>query len=350
MGSIRLWDTYTSWSDLEPEKGGYTWSNLDAYLALSQSNNVDVLYTFGGTPYWAASGSGPQCANSPGSCYPPAKIQDWDNFVSALVDHSAGRIKYWELWNEANLAAFWTGDMPTLVLMAQHAYKIIKAADPSSVILCPSSTGAATDLGNFINAYFSAGGLPYTDAVAFHGYPSAPEDVISLVTAVKSSMAANGAAGEPIWDTEGSWGLDTNIMNPADQGGFLAREFLVQWSSGVSRFYWYAWNNTAWGTLWTTNGILPAGIAYGQLTNWMVGATMSTPCTMASDSTWTCGFTRPGGYEALAIWNSSKTLTYLPDRKFKQYIDLAGDVGQINGSVSVGYNPILLVNTSPSQW
>jgi hypothetical protein len=126
MDSIRLWDTYTSWSDLEPSNGVYTWSNLDAYLALAQTNNVDVLCTFGGTPNWAVSGSGSQCAYSTGSCYPPAKIQDWDNFVSALAARSSGRIKHWELWNEADLAAFWTGDMPTLLLMAQHAYKIIK--------------------------------------------------------------------------------------------------------------------------------------------------------------------------------------------------------------------------------
>src|SRR5271165_5269317 len=88
MGSIRLWDTYTTWNDLEPSNGVYTWSNLDRYLDLAQANNVDVLYTFGGTANWAASGSGPQCGYGPGSCYSPAKMQDCNNFVTALVAHS----------------------------------------------------------------------------------------------------------------------------------------------------------------------------------------------------------------------------------------------------------------------
>jgi hypothetical protein len=348
MGSIRLWDAYTTWNDLEPSNGVYDWSNLDSYLALAQAHNVDVLYTFGGTANWAASGSGSQCGYGPGSCYPPSKIQDWDNFVTALVAHSAGRIKYWELWNEANLSQFWTGDVPTLVAMAQRAYNIIKAADSTAVILCPSSAGAAADVGNFLSAYFSAGGLPYTDAVAFHGYSGSPESVLDFVAAAKSSMASHGIAGKPIWDTEGSWGLNTNLSDPANNAGYLAREFIVQWSSGVSRFYWYAWNDSAMGTLWTSNGVQPAGVAYSQIYNWIAGASISSPCSVSSDSTWSCLLTRPRGYSAMAIWNSAKTMSYTPPSQYKQFLDLAGHAVSINGAVTIGYNPILLVSSAPA--
>jgi hypothetical protein len=189
--------------------------------------------------------------------------------------------------------------------------------------------------------------VPYTDAVAFHGYLSAPEDVLGMVAAVKSSMLPQGAAGKPIWDTEGSWGLDSNFTDPSHPPGFLARDFLLEWSSGVSRFYWYAWNNSIWGTLWTSEGIQPAGIAYGQMYKWTVGAKMILPCTMAPDSTWTCTFTRPGGVEALAVWNSSTTTVYTPAGQFKLYLDLVGNMHPISGSISIGYNPILLLNQSP---
>jgi polysaccharide biosynthesis protein PslG len=348
MGSIRLWDTYTKWNDLEPSKGVYTWSNLDGYLALAQAHNVDVLYTFGGTAAWAASGSSTKCAYSPGSCFPPSNIQDWDEFVTAVVAHAAGKIKYWELWNEPNLIEFWAGDVPTLVTMSQHAYKIIKAAEPSAIILSPAVTDVAG--GSYLNSYLSAGGLGYLDVIAFHGYPSYtsyadPEGVVTILNAVKTAMASNQISGTPIWDTEGAWGLDTNLSNNANaQGaGYLAREYIIQWSNGVSRFYWYAWNNTHTGTLWTSSGgIQPAGVAYGQLYNWIVGATTSSPCTMASDSTWSCSLTRPGGYQGLAIWNSATTTSYTPASQYKQYLDLAGHTNPVNGSVTIGYNPILL--------
>jgi hypothetical protein len=348
FGSVRLWDTGTRWNDLEPSKGIYSWANLDGYLALAQTHKVDVLYTFGGTAEWAASGAGSQCADNPGGCYPPSNIQDWDQFVTALVAHSAGKIKYWELWNEANVPEFWEGNLPTLVVLAQHAYVIIKAADPSAVVLCPSSSGSSLDVANFLNAYFADGGLSSADSVSFHGYVGpAPEAVLDYVTAVRASMASVGIAEKPIWDTEGSWGTDSSLPSTGDGPGYLAREFILQFSSGVARFYWYAWNNPVYGTLWTTNGITSAGIAYGQVYDWLYGATMNSPCSMAADYTWTCALTRTGGSQALAIWNSATTKSYVPSSEYKSYLDLAGTTNLINGSVSIGYIPILLLASSP---
>ena len=153
LGTIRLWNTGTNWNDLEPSRDTYDWSNLDHYIGLAQSHDVDLLYTFGGTAQWAASGASSQCKYNTGSCYPPTNIQDWDNFVTAVVAHSAGRIKYWEIWNEANLPPYWTGDIPTLIVMAQHAYKIIKTADPTFQVLCPSSAGAALVVKDYLNSY-----------------------------------------------------------------------------------------------------------------------------------------------------------------------------------------------------
>ena len=56
---------------------------------------------------------------------PPSSMSYWDNYVTAIATHAAGRIKYWELWNEPNEATY-CGDMPTIITMAQHAYQIIK--------------------------------------------------------------------------------------------------------------------------------------------------------------------------------------------------------------------------------
>ena len=351
FGSIRLWDTGTNWNDLEPLKHSYNWSTLDEYLALAHTHGVDVLFTFGDTAQWAASQTGSQCAYNSGGCYPPSNIDDWDNFVKALAAHSDGRIKYWELWNEANSASFWSGDMPTLLLMAQHAYAIIKATDPTAIILTPSSTNGSAPVVTFLNQYFDGGGLSYTDAVSFHGYPgkASPETIVNFVSAVKSVMASHGIGAKPIWDTEGGWGQNSILTSPAEGPGFLARQFILQWSSGVSRFYWYAWNNANWGTLWLTTGIQPAGVAYGQIYDWLDGATLSSPCAMAPDSTWTCPLTRPGGYRALAVWNSSATITYSPDGRYKQYRDLTGRTSSTTGSVTISPSPILLESNGAIQ-
>jgi hypothetical protein len=138
--------------------------------------------------------------------------------------------------------------------------------------------------------------------------------------------------------------MNTALANQTAAPGFLARDFLLQWSTGVSRFYWYAWNNVSWGTLWTTtSGIQPAGVAYGQVYNWIEGSTISSPCVMAHDFTWTCTFTRSGGDQAIAIWNSAGTISYTAASQYDQYLDLAGNKKQVHGTVMIGYDPILLV-------
>jgi hypothetical protein len=68
---------------------------------------------------------------------------------------------------------------------------------------------------------------------------------------------------------------------------------------------------------------------------------------MASNSTWTCALTRSGGYQAVAIWNSAGTMSYTPAPQYTQYLDLAGHTNPVNGSVTIGYNPILLVSSAP---
>jgi hypothetical protein len=348
LGTIRLWDTGTTWNDVEPSRNEYDWTNLDHYLSVAEAHNADVLYTLGGTAEWASSNASTGCRLSPGSCYAPANIQDWDNYVSAVVAHAGSKIKYWEIWNEANLAPYWSGSMPSLVLLAEHAYRIIKAANPNAKVLSPSSSGAAVIVEAFLNSYFAAGGTPFTDIVAFHGYVgSIPEGIVYLETKIRLAMTAHGIASAPIWDTEGGWGQDSTLTNVAERPGYMAREILLQNSSGVARIYWYEWNSATWGTLWTPSGIQPSGVAYGQLYHWMEGATMANACVMAADSTWTCTLTRPGGVESLAIWNAAGTKNYTPASNYKSYMDLAGKSHSINGTVSIGYTPILLVASAP---
>jgi hypothetical protein len=354
IAGIRLWDTFTNWSLLEPSRGTYDWPALDRWLDKAKAHGVDVLFTFGGTPTWASSNPTGTCEYNPGGCYPPANMQDWDDFVRALATHAAGRIKYWELWNEANQHEYWSGGIPALVTMAQHANSIIKSIDPSAKVFTPSGVGGATDTSTFLDRFLAAGGGQFVDCVAFHGYgndlPSSPEEVNRIVDAVKGVMAKRGLGGRPLWDTESSWGPANHLPNEDDQVAFVARHYVLQWSKGVQRDYWYAWNDTNYGTLWDVGrrNIRRAGIAYGELVSWLTGAAMTAPCAMTPDSTWTCGFTLHGGVQAQVVWNSSvsssSTLQFRPAPKYVQYRSLDARTTPISGgSIQIGNKPLLLI-------
>jgi hypothetical protein len=354
IAGIRLWDTFTNWSMIETSRGNYDWPALDRWLIQAKAHDADVLYTFGGTPTWASSNPTAKCDYNPGGCYPPLDLQDWDDYVRALATHSAGRIKYWELWNEANQHEYWSGGIPALVTMAQHAYAIIKSVDPSAKVFTPSGVGGSGDTSAFLDKFLEAGGGKYVDGVAFHGYvnsiPAVPEDVNHIVDAVQDVMNKRGIGGIPLWDTESSWGPAKHLLNEDDRVAFVARHYILEWSKGVQRNYWYAWNDTDYGTLWdiNTRTIRRAGSAYREVDNWLNGAIMTARCAMDSSSTWTCGFTLRGGAPAQVVWNSSvsgsSTVPFRLASSYLQYHNLDGSTMPISGgSVPIGAQPILLV-------
>jgi len=329
------------WPDLEPQRGDFDWHSMDAWVSIADRQGVDIFFSSNFVPPWAAADQ-TTCFLSPSGsnlCTSTvANIEEWDDFITAVATRYKGKLIY-ELWNEPDASSF-TGTVADMVTLTTHEYNIIRSIDPGALILSPSPTSGGS---GYMDQYFAAGGPTGVDVVTFHSYHSAPELKLNDIHNIQAVMAKYNLSSKPLWDTEGSWG--TYSLTSDEQVGYVARDYLLHWSEGIPRYYWYAWDNANSGTLWgPTTGPRAAAVAYQQVYNWMAGATMSSPCAMASDSTWTCTLTRPGGYQALAVWNSATTMSYAPAGRYKEYLDLAGNTNPMNGSVTIGYNPILLVN------
>ncbi|MGB7731403.1 MAG: glycosyl hydrolase [Candidatus Acidiferrum sp.] len=350
FGTTRSWDAYPNldWSDTNPAPGIYDFSYIDKFIALNQVHGTEVIYTLGRTPRWASSEPDAPGPYGPGQCAPPSDISFFEDFVRTLVRHVAGRIKYWELWNEPQSTNFYCGTIPSMVTMAREASKIIKDLDPTAQILSPGVTGGPGP--DWLSSFLSEGGASYVDIIAFHGYWSAcAEDVVNVIASYKSVMAARGVAGKPLWDTESSWAGFGNLGTPTSerQVGFIAKDYLLHWSSGVSRFVWYAYDGgPLWGGLWTSaKGESPAAKSFAETYSWLVGATLTSPCSVISSGARTCGLSRPGGYLAEAVWIPNSTATYAVPSHFTHYLDLEGGVHAITSkTITIGDEPILLQN------
>jgi hypothetical protein len=346
FGTTRTWDAYPAldWADANRAAEQYNSAPLNTYIATSLSWNAQILYTFGRTPQWASTSPDATSPYGLGQCAPPI-LSAWDQYVTAVVTNAAGRIKYWELWNEPDQAASYCGDIPSMVTMAQHAYAIIKNIDPSATVLSPAATGEAG--ATWFDSFITAGGLNTFDVVAFHGYGGAQaEQINAIVDDYRLVMSRHNLSALPLWDTECSWG-ESSIGDDAHRAAFLSKYFFLQWSSGVDRVIWYAYDShPQWGRLIDATGnLLPSGIAYGESYKWIVGATLTRPCTQDQSGTWTCSITRPGGYQAKILWNStvSAATNARAPSQMKDYRDLGGGVNPIvNGTVSVQNLPILL--------
>jgi hypothetical protein len=372
---VRLWNTGTAWADLNPADGVYDWKVLDSWLGAAQAHNVDeLIYTLATTPQWASSNpNDTSCKRSPGTCDPPSDLnpdgsgtdQHWKDFVTAIATHAAGRIRYWEVWNEPQMPYFWNGTFPQIVRMAKDARTIIQGIDPNAKMLNAGDQAHGSYMIDWWTNYAAAGGFEYADIIAFHGYvnrypfvcgtyPQAA-DLIGVVNTVRSIVP--NSASKPLWDTEASWG-DVNwgdcFTDPDLRSAFLAQFYMLHRSLHVRRFYWFAYDDDQTGGLYdaSTGKLNQPGIAYQQVYDWMLGSTLTQDCS-STGTTWTCGLTGPNVYRAEVIWDTAQscsngtcqTTQYTVKSSFIQYRTLGGDTVPIsNNQVPVGVKPILIEN------
>ena len=356
--------TGVSWPYIEPSKGSYDWTRLDAHVQLAQNHGVHYLAALGGCPCWAAPRAAQPSCNT---LYTGQKnwngmvnnIQDWDNFTTALVTHLKNKfpaVVDYELWNEPDQG--FTGTIADMVMLTTHAYNIIRSIDPTAKIVAPSYTHSEN-----LDAYYAAGGVKDIDVNSLHGYPAPTNDVAEAIggflsVPYRAVLIKYGIQNKPLWDTEGSWGNESvgAIEDSNLQVAFVARYYLLHWSNGFTRLNWYIWEDSpgGWGFLLNslTHTLSPTAIAFQQTYNWMVGATMPSPgCVIVSGSgynaVWTCPLTRSGGYKALAVWNAAGPSSYTPAPGYIQYRDLAGGVTPVTGPITIGLQPVLLETDQP---
>ncbi|HEY1679052.1 MAG TPA: hypothetical protein VGG04_15150 [Candidatus Sulfotelmatobacter sp.] len=360
---MRLWDSHVAWGQLNTAKGVYNWSDLDDWTSKSSSHGTTLVYTFGWTPGWASSkSSDSSCDMAKGACDPPSDLnsdgtgsdQHFIDFLTAISKH-APSITYWEMWNTPHDIKQWTGTYAQLVRMTQDANTYIKKNIKSAQIISPANgqlsytyPNANCTMADRLGSFLAAGGTKYIDIVGLHTYyDTVPEHIVGVVQCYQSVMATYKISTMPIWSTEGAWGLDSALSGGTNQAGFLSRLYLLLWSSGVARHYWYDWNDQRTGTLEANGKANTAGTAYTQVESWMKGRTMNTLCAETKSSgIWTCGFSGSGGYAAQAVWHPGSNKSYTAPTKYKNYLDLSGTKHTIKSgaTVTVGVEPILLQN------
>jgi hypothetical protein len=318
------------------------------------------MYTFGRVPSWAG----------PAQDLAPSDIASgdtqWKEFVTALVKHSLAssehHISFYEMWNEPDLTSNWAGTPAQMVTLVKDAYAIIHALDPSAKVVGPSP-GTANQYGvHFLPGYYAAGGATAQDIVGLHAYlytgptfSTSPAGITLSISQLQALMAKYNVSSKPIWLTEGNWngsGIDT--LNDAQQAAYLAQEYMLIWSTNaVSRYYWYSWDNLKVGTLWDeTNGIHPAGTAYGLLAKWLIGSTHAADqCKEGSDGTWTCALTLSTKYPAEIVWNPSVSKTITVDASFATYETLSNTTVHSIASheVAIGPLPVLIIKSQATQ-
>lgn len=117
------------WDEIETSPGHYDFSLWDQILAEAEKAGITLLPYVCYTPEWATP------TKKDFFRQPPSDPARFGAFMRTIALRYKGRIHSWELWNEPDLEAYWTGTADELAPMIIEGARQVRAADPSAVIV-----------------------------------------------------------------------------------------------------------------------------------------------------------------------------------------------------------------------
>jgi hypothetical protein len=319
-GAVRLWDVGVQWREIETAPGVYDFTRLDQLVTSAHAAHAEVTMVVAMTPSFYAS--------SPTK--PPGTIAKYKNFVRALMQRyknfgGSRGIDAYEVWNEANIATFWTGTLPQLTKLTKAMHDVRDNVDQGAKVIGPAMVTRLDYQLKGLSKYFAQriGGKPvwkYMDAIALSLYPlpkygkrtGVPEDAIKQLRHVKKLLHKDHVPrSKDIWNTEVNYGLTSGSkagtaadpVSDARQASNVMRTYLLNAANGVKRVFWYRydWAHLSGGgnysnTLLTnpndSTEVTAAGRAYTRAQRWMHGTLLGTskhpPCPTDRHGTYTC--------------------------------------------------------------
>ena len=200
------------------------WGKYDQIVDLAEQYDLELIVRLSNPPTWARADG-----DARGTFAPPDNLEDFGDYVAAVVERYKGRVRYYQIWNEPNIYPEW-GEM---AVSPEHYTELLKIAatrareiDPNVVIIS-GALASTIDLDGirvpgrnfndltYLQRMYDAGAAPYFDILAMQGYGlwSGPTDrrmnprVINFSRPrfVRDVMVRNGDASKPIWISEMNW-------------------------------------------------------------------------------------------------------------------------------------------------
>lgn len=217
------------WEEIEPVKGRHwddrlgrsTWERYDTIVAAARARGMEIMARLERSPRWATPGWQPA---KPASQKPPADLEDFGDFVEAVVSRYKGQIRYYQIWNEPNLSGEWgesNPDAAEYVAMLKVAYRRAKRADPNAVVaaagLAPTTERGPQNISDliFLQRMYFLGAKDYFDVASTmsYGLSTGPRDyradegLTNFPRAVlwRDVMNVFGDGSKPIWASEYGW-------------------------------------------------------------------------------------------------------------------------------------------------
>jgi hypothetical protein len=185
--------------------------------------------------------------------------------VREMVSKLKGKVKFWEVWNEPNLA----GPADKYAAVLKEAYETIKSIDRQAKVAAPACCGMNL---KWYEDFYKSGGGKFCDIVSVHDYEGDesidPGHWRWKIGELRKIMAAHGDADKELWQTERAIG---GVRGKLFLGGVQAVRVTLQrdlWASmgtpGEHNSHYYL-NTVGYGDVptyvWSPTGPHPAALA-----------------------------------------------------------------------------------------
>ncbi len=239
------------------------WEKYDRIVELAEEYGIQILARLDNPPAWSRARG-----NEIGTLAPPDNLDDYGDFVEAVVSRYRGRIHFVQIWNEPNIYPEW-GEQPPdpegYVELLKVGYTRAKAANPDVVVvsaaLAPTlenSDRAMNDL-TFLERMYAAGAGDYFDILAVIGYGlgTGPTDRRAVwhrtnfarIELLRDLMVRHGDGHKPVWIVEMGWNavpLDmpapygrVTLQQQASYTGLAYRRIIESWPWVGVGFLWF---------------------------------------------------------------------------------------------------------------
>ena len=326
---------------------------LDSMVNTFRSHGVDPMITLGMTPDWASDGCNHVADGydwGSQTCAPVTSAVDgsdpWAAYVTFLANRYAGKVRYFELWNEPSLHNGYNDDIGRLAAMQNQAYGILHSFGDQLVspsIPFTNGAGGSTTPGlNWMATFLSQSGGKSFDITGLHLYPNdpsvkggyGPEWSFNTALAGAKKVLSQFGVNRPIWNTEMNVGripAHTTVGSGAAGAAVVARTFILTTQNKIARTMWYAADDRAWGGTWLENSnysLSTAGYAFKTVRNLLVGkAPLGCARTTVGANKWkyTCKFgTTSGRKTLLAVWTTGANYALKAPAGTKAYYTVTG--------------------------
>lgn len=284
-----------NWRNIEPQAGRLHWSETDRVVDALIAVGVEPVAVLNNTPDWALAPVDRAASNG---MAPPADFADLARFAETFARRYGNRVRYYQIWDEPNIAPHWGARHINPVEYAQMLRTVVPAirtADNDAVILT-AALAPTVDRGHlaidetyFLQRIIAAGAAPFFDVVAIQPFgfgfsplhPRQQIDTLNFARAalIRRALVDAGLSDKPIWAVRYGWNRMLNspwrTVKPATQADYAYAALDRAWHD----WPWLAAMGWAidqpaespgmpvWGFALTNTAGAPA-LVFGALTRW----------------------------------------------------------------------------------